>query len=287
MGCRRVKKTAALGGTLALVALAAACGSSGSSGSSSGGGGSSSKVLVGRRQHLVAPLVAVGAGLRRRRRPRHRHLRCRRLAAAASTPITAANGRLRRQRRAADAAIRRQPARAACRFRGRLAATCRLTYNVKGVPDNLKLTGPVLADIYLGNISSWNDSGDREAEPGREPAQHPHHPDLPQRRIRHSFVLTSYLSAVSPDWASKVGASTQPTFPTGTGAEQNSGVVAAMQATDGAIALQWRCRTSPPTAQRCADRRTRPATTESPTEKAISAAAARSARPGRTARSSW
>jgi phosphate transport system substrate-binding protein len=40
---------------------------------------------------------------------------------------------------------------------------------------------------------------------------------------------------VSPEWASKVGTSTQPTFPTGTGAEHSSGVVAAMQATDGAI----------------------------------------------------
>ena len=51
-------------------------------------------------------------------------------------------------------------------------------------------------------------------------------------------MLTDYLSAVSPDWASKVGASTQPTFPTGTGAEHSSGVIAAMQATDGAITLQ-------------------------------------------------
>ena len=60
-GMQTVKKTAALGVTLALVALAAACGSSGSSsGSSSGGGGSSSKVLAGAGSTFVAPLVAVG-----------------------------------------------------------------------------------------------------------------------------------------------------------------------------------------------------------------------------------
>ena len=50
-----------------------------------------------------------------------------------------------------------------------------------------------------------------------------------------SFVFTDYLSSVSPEWSSKVGTSTQPTFPTGTGAEHSSGVIAAMQATDGAI----------------------------------------------------
>jgi phosphate transport system substrate-binding protein len=48
-------------------------------------------------------------------------------------------------------------------------------------------------------------------------------------------VFTDYLSSVDPDWASKVGTSTQPTFPVGTGAEHSSGVIAAMQATDGGI----------------------------------------------------
>jgi phosphate transport system substrate-binding protein len=50
-----------------------------------------------------------------------------------------------------------------------------------------------------------------------------------------SYVFTSYLSAISPDWKTNVGASTQPAFPTGTGAEKNSGVAAAVQSTDGAI----------------------------------------------------
>src|SRR4029078_13208711 len=48
-------------------------------------------------------------------------------------------------------------------------------------------------------------------------------------------VSARFRPAVSPDWKSKVGASTQPAFPTGTGAEKNSGVAAAIQSTDGAI----------------------------------------------------
>ena len=111
-----------------------------------------------------------------------------------------------------------------------------MTYNVKGVSDKLKLTGPVLAAIFSGldhhagttpQIASLN--------PGV---------NLPSTHITpiyrsdgsgDSFVFTSYLSAVSSDWKSKVGASTQPAFPTGQGAEKNSGVAAAVQATDGAI----------------------------------------------------
>jgi phosphate transport system substrate-binding protein len=110
-----------------------------------------------------------------------------------------------------------------------------VTYNVKGVPDKLKLTGPVLAAIFSGSITSWNDSQIASLNPGV---------NLPSTHITpiyrsdgsgDSFVFTSYLSAVSSDWKSKVGASTQPAFPTGQGAEKNSGVAAAVQATDGAI----------------------------------------------------
>ena len=46
-----------------------------------------------------------------------------------------------------------------------LGATA-IEYNVKGAPDNLKLTGPVLADIYLGNITSWNDPAIAKLNPG-------------------------------------------------------------------------------------------------------------------------
>ncbi len=110
-----------------------------------------------------------------------------------------------------------------------------VSYNVKGVSNNLKLTGPIVADMFLGNITSWNDPKIKALNPGV---------NLPSTKVTpiyrsdgsgDSFVFSSYLSAVSPDFKSKVGASTQPPFTTGTGAAKNSGVAAAIQSTDGAI----------------------------------------------------
>jgi phosphate ABC transporter phosphate-binding protein len=110
-----------------------------------------------------------------------------------------------------------------------------VSYNVKGVSNNLKLTGPVVADMFLGNITSWNDPKIKALNPGV---------NLPSTKVTpvyrsdgsgDSFVFSSYLSAVSPDFKTKIGASTQPPFATGTGAAKNSGVAAAIQSTDGAI----------------------------------------------------
>jgi len=110
-----------------------------------------------------------------------------------------------------------------------------ITYNVKGAPNKLKLTGPVVADIFMGKVKSWNDAEIAKLNPGV---------NLPSTHITPvyrsdgsgtSFAFTDYLSKVSPDWQSNVGTSTQPPFPTGTGAEHSSGVVAAVQATDGAV----------------------------------------------------
>ena len=108
-------------------------------------------------------------------------------------------------------------------------------YNVKGAPNHLKLSGKVLADIFLGNIKTWNDPAIAHLNPGVSlPSTHIT-PIYRSDGSGTSFVFTDYLSSVDPEWSSKVGASTQPTFPTGTGAEHSSGVVAAMQATDGGI----------------------------------------------------
>ena len=110
-----------------------------------------------------------------------------------------------------------------------------VTYNVKDAPDHLKLTGQVVADMYTGKITSWNDPAIASLNPGV---------NLPDTKVTpvyrsdgsgDSYVFTSYLSAIDPSWKSSVGASTQPAFPTGTGAEKNSGVAAAIQSTDGAI----------------------------------------------------
>lgn len=115
-----------------------------------------------------------------------------------------------------------------------LAATA-VAYHANGVPNGLHLTGGVVADIYLGKITSWNDPAIARLNPGVK---------LPGTHITvvyrsdgsgDSFVFSSYLSAVSAKWKTTYGASTQPAFPTGSGAKGNSGVAAAIQATDGAI----------------------------------------------------
>jgi phosphate transport system substrate-binding protein len=115
-----------------------------------------------------------------------------------------------------------------------LAATV-VSYHVSGIPDKLKLTGDVVAKIFLGQITTWNDPAIASLNPGvKLPSTHIT-PIYRTDGSGDSWVFTSYLSAVSPDFKSKVGASTQPPFPTGTGAEKNSGVAAAIQSTDGAI----------------------------------------------------
>lgn len=116
-----------------------------------------------------------------------------------------------------------------------LAATD-IAYNVQGVGNGLKLTGPVLADIYLGKITSWNDPQIAKLNPGM---------NLPSTKITpiyrsdgsgDTYALTDYLSKVSPEWKSKVGTSTQVSFPTGVGGKGNDGVGGALAKTDGSIA---------------------------------------------------
>ncbi len=232
-----MRKLSWLIGVVAVVALAAGCGSSSSSGSSSGssssGGGSSSKVLVGAGSTFVAPLVQSWS------------------AAYVKTPaaVTVTYGAIgsgggidQITARTVDFGASDAPMTSdqvtACKgcvqIPWALGANS-IEYNVKGVPNNLKLTGPVVADIFLGNITAWNDPAIANLNPGVNlPSTHIT-PIYRSDSSGTSFVLTDYLSSVSPEWSTKVGTSTLPTFPTGTGAEHSSGVIAAMQATDGAI----------------------------------------------------
>ena len=110
-----------------------------------------------------------------------------------------------------------------------------ITYNVSGLSDNLKLDGQTVADIYLGNITTWNDPAIAKLNPGVK---------LPSTKITpvyrsdgsgDTYALTDYLSKISPDWQSQVGTSTLVKFPTGVGAEHNDGVAAALTKTDGTI----------------------------------------------------
>jgi phosphate transport system substrate-binding protein len=99
----------------------------------------------------------------------------------------------------------------------------------------LRLTGPVLANIYLGKITSWNDPAITKLNPGL---------NLPNLRIHvvyrsdgsgDTYAFTNYLSKVSKTWSSKVGYATTVNWPTGTGGLHNDGVAAVVGSTPGSI----------------------------------------------------
>jgi phosphate transport system substrate-binding protein len=89
--------------------------------------------------------------------------------------------------------------------------------------------------MFLGNITSWDDPKIKALNQGVSLPSTKVTPIYRSDGSGDSFVFSSYLSAVSPDFKSKIGASTQPPFATGTGAAKNSGVAASVQSTDGAI----------------------------------------------------
>jgi phosphate transport system substrate-binding protein len=107
-------------------------------------------------------------------------------------------------------------------------------YNEPSV-SGLKLDGPTLANIYLGTIKKWNDPAIKALNPGVTLPSDAIQPVQRSDSSGTSFAYTSYLKAVSPAWASQVGASKLPAWPTGTGATGSSGVAAAVQQTKGAI----------------------------------------------------
>lgn len=110
-----------------------------------------------------------------------------------------------------------------------------VTYNVPEIGPGLKLSGEVVADIFLGKIRKWNDTRIATLNPGmRLPASD----ILVVHRSDGSgttFIFTDYLSAVSPEWRSKVGKGKEVQWPTGIGAKGNEGVAAQVKQTPGAI----------------------------------------------------
>ena len=108
--------------------------------------------------------------------------------------------------------------------------------NIPGVqPDAMKLTGDVLAAIFDGDITAWNDPKIRALNPGMHL---PHLAIAPVHRADGSgttFVFTSYLSAVDAKWKSNVGASTSVAWPTGAGAKGNDGVAGTVHNTRGGV----------------------------------------------------
>jgi phosphate transport system substrate-binding protein len=102
--------------------------------------------------------------------------------------------------------------------------------NIKGVaPGQIKLTGQVLGDIYLGKITRWNDAALKALNPG---VPLPDEAISPVRRADGSgtsFIFTNYLSKTNADWKAKVGEGTAVNWPTGAGGKGNEGVAAFVQ----------------------------------------------------------
>lgn len=99
--------------------------------------------------------------------------------------------------------------------------------NIRGVqPGQLRLTGELLGDIYLGKVTRWNDAAIRALNPG---VALPDAAIAPVRRADGSgttFIFTNYLSKVNAEWKSKVGEGTAVNWPAGAGGKGNEGVSA-------------------------------------------------------------
>ncbi|MCZ8095542.1 MAG: phosphate ABC transporter substrate-binding protein PstS [Acidovorax sp.] len=99
--------------------------------------------------------------------------------------------------------------------------------NIKGIAaGQIKLSGQVLGDIYLGKITNWNDAAIKALNPS---VALPDAAIAPVRRADGSgtsFIFTNYLSKVNAEWKSKVGEGTAVNWPTGAGGKGNEGVAA-------------------------------------------------------------
>src|SRR5215470_14331441 len=127
-----------------------------------------------------------------------------------------------------------------------------VAYNIPGIPTKmLKFTGPVLADIFQGNITKWNDPRIKALNPGVS---------LPDANIvvvhrsdgsGTNYVWTSYLSSQSRSWNQTVGVSKSVTWPTGIGVPDNEGVANAVKGspnTLGYVDLSYALTTGMPVA---------------------------------------
>jgi phosphate transport system substrate-binding protein len=109
------------------------------------------------------------------------------------------------------------------------------TYNIPGVSGELKFTPQMLADIYLGKVTKWNDKEITGSNPG---VQLPSNDIIVIHRSDGSgttFVWTDYLSKVSQEWKSRVGSNTSVNWPVGLGGKGNEGVAGLVKQTPNTI----------------------------------------------------
>ena len=112
-----------------------------------------------------------------------------------------------------------------------------ISYNLTSVPSttHLKFTGTLVANIYLGHITTWDDPAIAQLNPG---VSLPHEAISVVHRSDGSGttgIFTHYLSAVNSEWSTRVGAGTTVNWPVGVGGKGNAGVAAAVKSTAGAI----------------------------------------------------
>ncbi len=108
-------------------------------------------------------------------------------------------------------------------------------YNIPGVKGELKFTPDVIAGIYLGKITSWNDPAIGKVNPG---ASLPNQPIVVVHRSDGSgttYIFTDYLSKVSAEWRDSVGKGTSVRWPVGLGAKGNEGVAGMVRQMEGAF----------------------------------------------------
>lgn len=108
------------------------------------------------------------------------------------------------------------------------------SYHITGVA-SLHLSGAVLANIYLGTITTWNDPQIQAINKGVTLPAEKIVPVFRSDASGDTYAFTNFLYHASSTWASKVGFSTQVNWPTGTGAKGNSGVAAIINSTEGAV----------------------------------------------------
>jgi phosphate transport system substrate-binding protein len=108
--------------------------------------------------------------------------------------------------------------------------------NVEGIkPGQLKLSGDLLAKIFMGAVKEWNDPAIAALNPGTKL------PDMPIAVIHRAdgsgttWIFTNYLAAVSADWKSKIGADKSVAWPVGLGGKGNEGVSAYVKQVNGSI----------------------------------------------------
>src|SRR5579883_2642463 len=111
-----------------------------------------------------------------------------------------------------------------------------VVYNLPGIQaGQLVVSGPLVADIFMGKITRWNDPAIQKLNPGLNL------PNMPISVVHRSdgsgttFTFANYLSKVSPAWKSQIGADTAIAWPTGLGGKGNEGVASYVQRIRGAI----------------------------------------------------